>query len=104
VSPRQADNFPASVWKPSSTIRAGKLVLATTSASRAAAPTISSAVCRWSSARTTNTTCSKFGEGHDPKQIFTRSHFQRLDAFECQFRELIEQWVVEYAELFAANG
>jgi hypothetical protein len=39
------------------------------------------------------------------KEIFTRSHFQRLDAFDMQrFRDLIEQWVVEYAELFAANG
>ena len=37
------------------------------------------------------------------KEVFSRTHFQRLDEFDmARFRELIEGWVVDYAELFAA--
>jgi hypothetical protein len=37
------------------------------------------------------------------KEVFSRSHYQRLDEFDmARFRELIESWVVEYAEMFAA--
>ena len=37
------------------------------------------------------------------KECFTRSHFQRLDEVdEDSFRELIELWVLDYAEIYAA--
>ena len=39
------------------------------------------------------------------KEIFSRNHYQRLDEFHLdRFRVLIEQWVLEYAEMYAANG
>jgi hypothetical protein len=40
------------------------------------------------------------------KEAFSRSHYQRLDEFDLdRFKELIEGWVVDYAEMFAAaNG
>jgi hypothetical protein len=38
------------------------------------------------------------------KEVFNRSHFQRLtDADLDTFREMIDLWVLEYAELFAAR-
>ena len=37
--------------------------------------------------------------------FFSRNHYQRLDDVDLdRFRELIEQWVLDYAELFAASG
>ena len=37
------------------------------------------------------------------KEVFSRSHFQRLTDVDLdRFRELVEGWVVEYAELYAA--
>jgi hypothetical protein len=39
------------------------------------------------------------------KETFTRNHYQRLaDVDEHNFRELVEQWVLDYAEMFAAAG
>jgi hypothetical protein len=39
------------------------------------------------------------------KEVFSRSHYQRVDEFDLdRFRELVEQWVLDYAELFAAKG
>lgn len=39
------------------------------------------------------------------KEIFSRSHYQRLeDVDEESFRELVELWVLDYAEMFAAEG
>jgi hypothetical protein len=39
------------------------------------------------------------------KEAFSRNHYQQLDAVDLdQFRELIELWVLDYAELFAASG
>ena len=40
------------------------------------------------------------------KEVFSRTHYHRLDEFDLnRFREIIEGWVIEYAELFAAaNG
>ena len=39
------------------------------------------------------------------KEVFSRNHHQRLDEVDLdRFRELIEIWVLDYAELFAANG
>ena len=39
------------------------------------------------------------------KEVFSRNHYQRLDEVDLdRFRELIEQWVLDYAELFAASG
>ena len=38
------------------------------------------------------------------REIFNRSHFQRLaEADVSVFRELIDLWLLEYAEQFAAN-
>lgn len=38
------------------------------------------------------------------KETFSRSHHQPLaDADEQQFRELIEMWVLDYAEMYAAR-
>jgi hypothetical protein len=38
------------------------------------------------------------------KELFNRSHFQELaDADLTSFREMIDLWVLEYAELFAAK-
>jgi hypothetical protein len=38
------------------------------------------------------------------KEIFSRSHFQTLDKLDLdRFRELIEAWVLDYAELYAAS-
>ena len=38
------------------------------------------------------------------KEIFNRTHFEKLaDADPETFRELIDVWVLEYAELFAAR-
>lgn len=37
------------------------------------------------------------------KEILSRNHYQRLAAVDLQsFRELIEQWALEYAELYSA--
>lgn len=37
------------------------------------------------------------------KECFTRNHFQRLDEVDDDsFRELIELWVLDYAEVYAA--
>ena len=37
------------------------------------------------------------------KESFTRNHYQRIsDLDEDRFRELIEQWVLDYAEMYAA--
>jgi len=37
------------------------------------------------------------------KETFSRNHYQRLaDVDEENFRELVELWVLEYAEMFAA--
>lgn len=39
------------------------------------------------------------------KETFTRNHYQRLNEVDLdRFRELIEQWVLEYAEMYAATG
>jgi hypothetical protein len=39
------------------------------------------------------------------KETFSRSHYQRLsDVDEQNFRDLVEQWVLDYAEMFAAAG
>ncbi len=39
------------------------------------------------------------------KEVFSRNHYQRLNETDLdRFLELIEQWVLDYAELFAANG
>jgi hypothetical protein len=39
------------------------------------------------------------------KETFSRNHYQRLsDADEESFRELVELWVLDYAELYAAAG
>jgi hypothetical protein len=39
------------------------------------------------------------------KETFSRNHYQRLsDVDEENFRELVELWVLEYAELYAAAG
>jgi hypothetical protein len=39
------------------------------------------------------------------KETFTRNHYQRLNELDLErFRELIEQWVLEYAEMYAATG
>jgi hypothetical protein len=39
------------------------------------------------------------------KETFSRNHYQRLsDVDEQNFRELVELWVLEYAEMFAAAG
>lgn len=39
------------------------------------------------------------------KECFSRSHYQRLDDVDEQsFRELIELWVLDYAEAYAAAG
>lgn len=38
------------------------------------------------------------------KETFTRTHFEPIGEFEeAKFRGLIEQWVLEYAELYAAS-
>ncbi len=37
------------------------------------------------------------------KETFSRSHYQRLAEVDLErFRELIEQWVLDYAEMYAA--
>lgn len=37
------------------------------------------------------------------KEVFSRTHYQRLSEADLdRFRELIEMWVLDYAELFAA--
>jgi hypothetical protein len=39
------------------------------------------------------------------KEAFSRNHYQRLTEADLdRFRELIEQWVLDYAEMFAASG
>jgi hypothetical protein len=39
------------------------------------------------------------------KESFNRNHYQRLaDVDEQNFRDLVEQWVLDYAEMFAAAG
>ncbi len=39
------------------------------------------------------------------KEVFNRSHFEKLhDADPETFRELIDVWILEYAELFAARS
>lgn len=39
------------------------------------------------------------------KESFNRNHYQPIGDFdEERFRELIEQWVLDYAEMFAASG
>ena len=39
------------------------------------------------------------------KEIFNRSHFEKLDDADSEtFRELIDVWVLEYAELYAARA
>ena len=39
------------------------------------------------------------------KEVFARKHFQKVaDVDVEQFNELIDAWVLEYADLFAANG
>jgi hypothetical protein len=39
------------------------------------------------------------------KETFSRNHYQRLAEFdEESFRELVELWVLDYAEQFAASG
>jgi hypothetical protein len=39
------------------------------------------------------------------KEVFSRNHYQRLDDVDVeQFQQLIEGWVVDYAELFAASN
>jgi hypothetical protein len=38
------------------------------------------------------------------KEVFSRNHYQRLDDVDLdQFQQLIEGWVIDYAEMFAAN-
>jgi len=38
------------------------------------------------------------------KEVFSRNHYQRLDDVDLeQFQQLIEGWVIEYAEIFAAR-
>ena len=38
------------------------------------------------------------------KEIFSRTHFQTLDKLDLdRYRELIEAWVLDYAELYAAS-
>jgi hypothetical protein len=38
------------------------------------------------------------------KEVFSRNYYQKLNEVELErFRELIEQWVLDYAELFAAT-
>ena len=37
------------------------------------------------------------------KEVLSRNHYQRLADVDLQsFRELIEQWVLDYAELYSA--
>jgi hypothetical protein len=37
------------------------------------------------------------------KEVFSRNHYQRLADVDLEsFRELIELWVLDYAELYAA--
>jgi|SRR4051794_1916734 hypothetical protein len=39
------------------------------------------------------------------KEMLSRNHYQRLADIDLQsFRELIEQWVLDYAELYSAAG
>ena len=39
------------------------------------------------------------------KEIYNRSQYQRLaDADLATFRELVDRWILEFAELFAASG
>ena len=39
------------------------------------------------------------------KEVFSRNHYQRLDDADLeQFQQLIESWVIDYAEQFAASG
>lgn len=39
------------------------------------------------------------------KEVFSRNHYQPLDDVDLeQFQQLIEGWVIEYAETFAASG
>jgi len=39
------------------------------------------------------------------KETFSRSHYQRLGELDLDsFQELIELWVLDYAEMFAASG
>jgi hypothetical protein len=39
------------------------------------------------------------------KEVFNRNYYEELaDADEEKFRELIDMWVLEYAELYAARG
>ena len=39
------------------------------------------------------------------KEVFNRSHFEKLDDADPEtFRELIDVWVLEYAELYAARS
>jgi hypothetical protein len=38
------------------------------------------------------------------KEVLTRNHYQQLADVDLQrFRELLEQWVIDYAELFSAS-
>ena len=38
------------------------------------------------------------------KEVFTRSHFQPLEEVDIdRFKEIVDQWVPEYAELYAAR-
>jgi hypothetical protein len=39
------------------------------------------------------------------KEVFSRSHFEKLDDADAEtFRELIDVWVLEYAELYASRS
>lgn len=39
------------------------------------------------------------------KEVFSRTHFQRLEQVDTEsFREMIDLWVLEFAERFAASG
>jgi hypothetical protein len=39
------------------------------------------------------------------KEAFSRNHYERLDSVDLErFQQLIEGWVIEYAEVFAAGG
>jgi hypothetical protein len=39
------------------------------------------------------------------KEVFSRNHYQRLSEVDSDsFRELIELWVLDYAEMYAAAG
>ena len=39
------------------------------------------------------------------KEVFSRNFYQPLNEVDLdRFRELIEQWVLEYAELYAATA